>query len=319
MKIFKISVLFFILVVTQGTEVCAAKVRSPGVSLKIPKNNFKITASSVKKEGMMEIVLDGQSLSQNKASADTIYYHNWYQTGSWSDFPYFRQQPWVFVRFSPTAQQIADDWTFAGLYLRYHYSFMLPTPQCTIGVWNTNVSIPNLKAMWTFWDTSSSGTCIVDNGRFFDLDGDFWIGYCEVGCAGGDTIIPCVDNGTNVPGRNYYSIADAYGAMTEYTAHNMIITAFIKLEAGIEENSNLKSQTSKLNIAGNKICLSVPNEISAELKLYDLCGRMKEIIYSGTLETGNYTFTPRIRTSGIYFVELVSGDYKETRKLILMK
>jgi uncharacterized delta-60 repeat protein len=88
---------------------------------------------------------------------------------------------------------------------------------------------------------------------------------------------------------------------------------------GIEENSNIKNQISKLEIIKDKIYLSVPNTMGADVKLYNLCGRLKQVVYSGTLSKGNYTFTPDVKVNGIYFVKFVTDNYKETKKLVLIK
>ncbi|MDD5528637.1 MAG: family 16 glycosylhydrolase [bacterium] len=74
-----------------------------------------------------------------------------------------------------------------------------------------------------------------------------------------------------------------------------------------------------LQIIKGKIYLSAPKSINMELKIYDLCGREKEVVCQGTLTKGNYTFTPNIKKSGVYFVRLTAGNSKETKKLILVK
>ncbi|MDD2889849.1 MAG: T9SS type A sorting domain-containing protein [bacterium] len=78
-------------------------------------------------------------------------------------------------------------------------------------------------------------------------------------------------------------------------------------------------QNAELKIIKNKISLSVPNSINTNIKIYDLCGREKETIYSGTLSKGNYTFTPNIHKSGVYFVRLTAGNYNVTKKLTIIK
>lgn len=98
--------------------------------------------------------------------------------------------------------------------------------------------------------------------------------------------------------------------------------------SGIEENSESSAglpqadhlpQDVDFKIIENKICLCTPNTINADIKLYDLCGRLKQLIYSGSLSKGTYTFTPNIKSSGIYFATLSIGQTKTTKKLILMK
>ncbi|MFA5032743.1 MAG: PQQ-binding-like beta-propeller repeat protein [bacterium] len=87
----------------------------------------------------------------------------------------------------------------------------------------------------------------------------------------------------------------------------------------VEEKLNIKNQISNMEIRKNKIYLDVPNTMEANIKLYDLCGRMKEVVYAGILNEGTYTFTSHIKTNGIYFVNLSAGTHKETQKLILIK
>ncbi|MDD5530997.1 MAG: PQQ-binding-like beta-propeller repeat protein [bacterium] len=72
-------------------------------------------------------------------------------------------------------------------------------------------------------------------------------------------------------------------------------------------------------IVKGRISLSIPNSIKADIKLYNLCGRMKEVVYSGTLSKGTYTFVPHIKTNGIYFVKFITHNFEETKKLILLK
>ncbi|MDD5528641.1 MAG: T9SS type A sorting domain-containing protein [bacterium] len=76
-----------------------------------------------------------------------------------------------------------------------------------------------------------------------------------------------------------------------------------------------------LQLLKGKICLSVPNDYypNALITIYNLCGRMQSVVFSGTLSKGNYTFTPNIKKNGIYFVRLKTNNFTETKKLILIK
>jgi hypothetical protein len=109
------------------------------------------------------------------------------------------------------------------------------------------------------------------------------------------------------------------------------ILKFINVKNGVEESKKLRVQSTELRVIKNKISLSVPNSdyTNILLTIYDLSGREKEVVYAGTLTKGNYTFTPNIHKSGIYFVRLTAVCHSErreesniinvTKKLILVK
>jgi photosystem II stability/assembly factor-like uncharacterized protein len=78
-------------------------------------------------------------------------------------------------------------------------------------------------------------------------------------------------------------------------------------------------QNAKIEITKNNIYLFISNTINTDIKIYDLCGRLKETIYSGVLSKGGYTFTPDVKLNGIYFVTLSAGNITTTQKLILIR
>ncbi|MFA5033662.1 MAG: T9SS type A sorting domain-containing protein [bacterium] len=92
-------------------------------------------------------------------------------------------------------------------------------------------------------------------------------------------------------------------------------------ETGIEEPSILDFGlgNADLKIIKDKIYLEVPKSINANVKIYDLCGREKEIVYNGTLSKGNYTFTPEIKKNGVYFVRVNAGTLKTTKKITIIR
>ncbi|MDD2890140.1 MAG: T9SS type A sorting domain-containing protein [bacterium] len=98
------------------------------------------------------------------------------------------------------------------------------------------------------------------------------------------------------------------------------VLKFINAKNGIEERQ-WSVVSGQLSVIKDKIYLSVPNNYytSTLLTIYDLSGRPKEVLYSGALTKGDYTFTPNIQKSGVYFVRLSAGDIKETKKLVLIK
>ncbi|MDD5529650.1 MAG: T9SS type A sorting domain-containing protein [bacterium] len=65
----------------------------------------------------------------------------------------------------------------------------------------------------------------------------------------------------------------------------------------------------------------LPEKANISLKIYDVSGRLVKNFYSDVKEKGYYTVNIKegeLR-EGIYFIKFKAGDYKETKKLILMK
>lgn len=66
---------------------------------------------------------------------------------------------------------------------------------------------------------------------------------------------------------------------------------------------------------------SIPHDGNVSLKVYDALGKVAAVFADGFLKAGKYNaeFDGSSLGSGVYFYSLVSGDYKETRKMVLMK
>jgi hypothetical protein len=57
------------------------------------------------------------------------------------------------------------------------------------------------------------------------------------------------------------------------------------------------------------------------LQLFDINGRSVELLVNGMMQTGQYEieWSASGMPSGVYFAELVSGNYRQVQKLVLMK
>jgi hypothetical protein len=69
------------------------------------------------------------------------------------------------------------------------------------------------------------------------------------------------------------------------------------------------------------IKFALPKSSNTYMKIYDLTGREVTTMFNGFMEAGYYNvnFDAASLSSGIYIYELVSGDYKEVRKMTLLK
>ena len=66
---------------------------------------------------------------------------------------------------------------------------------------------------------------------------------------------------------------------------------------------------------------SLPERGEIELVVYDALGKQIETLISGDHDAGVYEvdFDATGLTSGVYFYQIKSGSFTETRKLVLMK
>jgi hypothetical protein len=66
---------------------------------------------------------------------------------------------------------------------------------------------------------------------------------------------------------------------------------------------------------------TLPKSEFIELKFYNILGKEVSKIVSKKLNPGNYTYTfdGKNLASGVYYYQLVAGDYREVKKMILLK
>lgn len=114
------------------------------------------------------------------------------------------------------------------------------------------------------------------------------------------------------------------------TAYSNVYLVKIKPEVGIEESTNPQSPTPnpQLQISRNPfrsntiISYSLPFTIDClRLTICDVSGRTVKTLINELKPAGAYTlnFDAKDLPSGIYFAELKAGNYRETKKLVLMK
>ena len=70
-----------------------------------------------------------------------------------------------------------------------------------------------------------------------------------------------------------------------------------------------------------KINFTLPKAEYAYLRVYDILGREVSVLYNGYKKPGNYQieFDGSNLASGVYFFTLISGDYRDTKKMLLIK
>jgi endo-1,4-beta-xylanase len=66
---------------------------------------------------------------------------------------------------------------------------------------------------------------------------------------------------------------------------------------------------------------SIVKESNVKLKIYDMLGRLVQTLVDGPQASGNYSieFNAGKLSSGIYFYALTTGEFSQTKKMLLMK
>jgi len=69
------------------------------------------------------------------------------------------------------------------------------------------------------------------------------------------------------------------------------------------------------------IDFTLPQSESVELKVFNILGKQVATLVSNKLNSGNhtYTFDGKNLASGVYYYQLVAGDYREVKKMILLR
>lgn len=96
---------------------------------------------------------------------------------------------------------------------------------------------------------------------------------------------------------------------------------------GVKETSNIKTQNAKIEISQNPFIklitlkYQLPVETPVSLNIYNASGTLVKTLVNEQKQPGIYSadFNAKGLPAGIYFAKFKAGDYKETKKLVLMK
>lgn len=96
---------------------------------------------------------------------------------------------------------------------------------------------------------------------------------------------------------------------------------------GVEEDANINNQDTKLEILKNPffknttIRYSISANNHLRLTIHDLSGRCVKTLVNSSKTAGSYSVNLDAKdfATGIYFITFTTADYKEIRKLVLMK
>ena len=118
------------------------------------------------------------------------------------------------------------------------------------------------------------------------------------------------------------------GATMAHLRHMIGIITITGVLSSAHESINYPSTFSINRIFPNpfnpitKISFSVPfNSENLSLRIFDILGSMQAELANGTFEAGNYTVNWQAsnKSSGIYFIELKAKQFRDIKKVTLIK
>ena len=118
------------------------------------------------------------------------------------------------------------------------------------------------------------------------------------------------------PGYNEYclgAIIDGiqYGTLTRVPSPDLLLPERCSLSQNYPDPFN----------PSTSIRFWLPRGMAVTLRVYDILGREVTTLVDEVMAPGSYTigWGTRDETSGVYFYRIVAGNYKETRKMLLIR
>jgi hypothetical protein len=181
------------------------------------------------------------------------------------------------------------------------------------------------------WDVSTDGSTFFSTPMLGDVNRD---GILDIAGTGGITTPPPV--GTNYP--YLWNAAITYNplritiAMWQYNSrHNGVygdnpLVGIEPISGNLPKSFSLEQNYPNPFNPVTKIRYSIPfsadgNSVNVRLSVHDLAGKEISILVNGMQNSGEYeiVFEGGGLSSGVYLYSLRAGEYKDTRKMILIK
>jgi len=161
---------------------------------------------------------------------------------------------------------------------------------------------------------------IMDNPQFNDpSNGDYTLRHNS----------PCIDKGiqdtmivyNNGQDTLIVPLMEYIGSAPDMGAYEFGDPVKVKEQIEIPKRYTLSQNYPNPFNPSTTIEFTLPKSDFVELKVYNILGKEVSTLVSTKLNQGNhtYTFDGNTLASGIYYYQLVAGDYREVKKMILLK
>jgi len=220
--------------------------------------------------------------------------------------------------------------------------------------WNSmSVASPFINLTDVFFTDINNGYISCTTGIYRTTNGgDSWFalstpagGYAKVqfrgnfgySITGNGKIIKTIDGGVNwivqptittnglsalyFNSDNFIYAGGLLGTMLKTIPTELIITHAGNINTEIPGNFLLSQNYPNPFNPSTKITFEIPNSGLVTLKVFDITGKLVDVLLNGNKNSGKYTvdFNGSSLASGVYFYSLTSNDFTDTKKMILMK
>ncbi|MCH8941232.1 MAG: T9SS type A sorting domain-containing protein [Bacteroidetes bacterium] len=156
------------------------------------------------------------------------------------------------------------------------------------------------------------------NPRFFTMPVQLKISFAST-----DTLVTVFNDNGN---QDFYIVVNALPTGLDFDPNNYILKDVLSIVTGVDNETIPRTFTLEQNYPNpfnptTTISYSVPEKSFVSLVITDLLGRKITELVNEEKTQGSYTisFNAKGLSSGIYFYTLTSGNFIQTKKMLLMK
>jgi ligand-binding sensor domain-containing protein len=185
---------------------------------------------------------------------------------------------------------------------------------------STNSSALKYPVSYIIVDKSDTKWLGTFGGGLIKYDGNNWTVYNTYNSCLSDNYI----NSITIDRNGNKWISTAAGGVSVFNEGGIV--------TGVEKNKNNSTKITRYSLSQNypnpfnpitTINYSIPKSSSVTIKVYDVLGKEVATLVNEEKQSGNYSVQfgtgSRQFASGVYLYRMISGDYTETKKFVLMK
>ena len=253
------------------------------------------------------------------------------KTDSYGDTLWTKTYSDSFIKWGNSVQQTSDDgYIITGLkersrsrsnYLTDTYLFLVRTDVYGDTLWTK--AYRSGDGVHSHWDEGTSVLQTADNG-FIIIGNNFWLIRTD---SSGDTLWTKILSPNN-PGNSISKTDDGGYIVTGTRDFNVLLIKISPDITDVGDNSNSVIENYWLSQnypnpfnPSTTIEFTLPRSKFTTLKVYNILGAEVATLVSHKLQSGihKYTFDGSKLASGIYYYEIRSGEFRDVKKMILLR